>query len=99
MRSAGCNAIARPVLGMTEIIPSAEIMSSYLWDTTLACVCRLSARTAEPTKILPTVGKISIRAVRVRLRLQYNRLINWGLKLLVAWHLTCVRHGLRLLLR
>src|SRR6202521_2772785 len=36
MRSAGCNAIARPVFGMTEIIPSAEMMSSYLWDTTLA---------------------------------------------------------------
>jgi hypothetical protein len=37
MRSAGCSSIARPVFGMTEIIPSAEHLSSYLWDTTLAC--------------------------------------------------------------
>src|SRR5258708_1939067 len=36
MRSAGCNSIARPVFGMTEIIPIAPILSSYLWDTTLA---------------------------------------------------------------
>src|SRR6267142_1998228 len=36
MRSAGCNAIARPVFGMTEIIPIAATLSSYLWDTTLA---------------------------------------------------------------
>src|SRR5271165_1139029 len=35
MRSAGCNSIARPVFGMPEIIPSAESLSSYLWDTTL----------------------------------------------------------------
>src|SRR5882762_2390761 len=35
MRSAGCNAIARPVFGMTEIIPIAATLSSYLWDTTL----------------------------------------------------------------
>src|SRR5712664_1664511 len=35
MRSDGCNSIARPVFGMTEIIPSAAMMSSYLWDITL----------------------------------------------------------------
>src|SRR5258706_3068220 len=35
MRSAGCNVIARPVFGMTEIIPIAATLSSYLWDTTL----------------------------------------------------------------
>jgi hypothetical protein len=29
------NSIARPVFGMTEIIPSAKILSVYLWDTIL----------------------------------------------------------------
>src|SRR5258706_3718423 len=38
MRSAGCNVIARPVFGMTEIIPIAATLSSYLWDTTLGTI-------------------------------------------------------------
>src|SRR5438034_865452 len=35
VRSDGCKSIARPLFGMNRIIPSAGILSRYLWDTTL----------------------------------------------------------------
>src|SRR5208283_2441504 len=51
MRSAGCNSIARPGFGMTEIIPSAETLSSYLWDTTLVQLRVFSLRLFEDRNV------------------------------------------------